>query len=40
MSEDTVHTGCVKFFNDAQGYGFLSAEGVDTFIHVSALDRV
>ena len=33
--------GTVKWFNDAKGYGFLSAEGVDDniFVHYSAINH-
>ncbi|MGI4828899.1 MAG: cold shock domain-containing protein [Janthinobacterium lividum] len=32
------HTGTVKWFNNAKGYGFLGCEGrPDTFVHYSAI---
>ena len=35
------HTGTVKFFNEAKGFGFVTPEGgaKDVFLHVSALER-
>jgi CspA family cold shock protein len=33
------HTGYVKWFNNAKGYGFLGAEtGSDVFAHYSAIE--
>ncbi len=37
MSEQ-VYEGLVKFFNEAQGFGFIAGPGDgDTFVHASAL---
>ena len=34
------HTGTVAWFNNAKGYGFLTAEGIkDVFVHYSAIQR-
>lgn len=33
-------TGIVKWFNPAKGYGFItSADGVDVFVHISAVEK-
>ena len=36
----TMEIGVVKWFNNAKGFGFISAEGVDTdiFTHYSAIE--
>ncbi|WP_420234788.1 cold-shock protein [Pseudomonas sp. ABY48] len=30
--------GTVKWFNDAKGYGFISCEGKELFVHYTAID--
>lgn len=30
-------TGKVKWFNDSKGFGFIESEGVDYFVHFSAI---
>jgi len=30
-------SGVVKFFNEQKGFGFISSEGKDVFVHLSGL---
>lgn len=32
-----MREGSVKWFNDAKGFGFITSEGVDYFVHYSSL---
>lgn len=35
-----MHTGTVKFFNDAKGFGFISGEDQEEiFVHVTGLNQ-
>jgi CspA family cold shock protein len=33
----TMEKGIVKWFDDAKGYGFLTSQGADVFVHQSAI---
>ena len=32
--------GVVKFYNSAKGYGFIKYDGIEVFVHVTALKGV
>jgi CspA family cold shock protein len=42
LSEATMATGTVKWFNSQKGYGFIQPQGSggkDVFVHISAVER-
>ena len=39
MTPDTVQTGEVVWYNDRKGYGFVTVEQTEIFLHHSALER-
>ncbi len=34
----TMQEGTVKFFNEAKGFGFITSNGQDIFVHISGLN--
>ncbi len=39
MTSDSIQTGEVIWYNDRKGYGFVTVDGEEIFLHRSALER-